>query len=135
MTVSSMASVPETGYGHIEMKENRNDALTTSEASATEMAVREYFKDIPVLVSIARCESRFRHMLADGSVLHGEKDPADTGVMQINTRYHSVRAVKLGLDLRDLHDNMVYARLLYETEGTTPWNASAGCWNHTLAKL
>lgn len=129
-----MTSVPETAYGHIEMKEERV-ALTTSEPNATEMAVREYFRDIPVMVSIARCESRFRHTLADGSVLRGEKDRADTGVMQINTRYHNARALKLGFNLHLLEHNLAYARALYEKQGTKPWNSSALCWNRTLAKL
>lgn len=128
-----MTSVPETAYGHIEIKED-TVALTTSEPNATEMAVREYFKDIPVLVSIARCESRFLHALADGSVLRGEKDRADTGVMQINTRYHGERTRELGLDLHLLSDNMTYARILYEKQGTKPWSASAHCWDRTLAR-
>jgi len=96
--------------------------------------VREYFRDIPVLVQIARCESHFRHTLADGSVLRGERDTADLGVMQINTRYHGARAQKLGLDLRALEDNLAYARALYEKEGTDPWKASAACWNRTFAQ-
>ncbi len=129
-----MTSVPETAYGHIEMKEEQSAALTTGEPRATEMAVREYFKDIPVMVSIARCESQFRQTLADGSVLRGERDPADMGVMQINSRYHSARALKLGLDLHVLSDNMAYARMLYQKEGTGPWTASAPCWNRTLAR-
>lgn len=129
-----MASVPETAYGHIEMKDERVAAPAADKLYATEMAVREYFKDIPVMVSIARCESRFRHTLADGSILRGKVDAADLGVMQINTRYHNARAAKLGLDLHLLEDNLAYARTLYETQGTAPWNASARCWNRTLAQ-
>jgi len=33
----------------------------------------------------------------------------------------------------DIHGNMAYARHLYETQGTRPWNASAPCWAQTLA--
>ncbi len=99
----------------------------------TELAVREYFKDIPVMIQIARCESHFRHTLADGSVLQGRVDSADTGVMQINKRYHQSEALKLGIDLTDLEGNMTYARHLYETQGTRPWNASAQCWKGNLA--
>jgi len=99
----------------------------------TEAAVRSYFSDIPVMIQIARCESTFRHTLADGSVLRGYVDNADTGVMQINTRYHGKTAIELGLDLTDLYDNMAYARNLYERQGTRPWNASAPCWSPTLA--
>ena len=85
------------------------------------------------MIQIARCESTFRHTLADGSVLKGEVDSADTGVMQINMRYHGETAEKLNLDLLDLHDNMAYARDLYERQGTRPWSASAPCWSPTIA--
>lgn len=85
------------------------------------------------MIQIARCESTFRHTLSDGSVLRGRVDPADTGVMQINTRYHSKTAEKLGLDLTDLYDNMAYARNLYERQGTQPWSASRACWGRTIA--
>ena len=54
------------------------------------------------MVEIARCESAFRQTLSDGSVLKGTHDPADTGVMQINSRYHGERAKELGLDLTKL---------------------------------
>jgi hypothetical protein len=99
----------------------------------TEEIVRSYFSDVPVMIQIARCESTFRHILADGSVLRGKVDPADTGVMQINTRYHGKTAEDLGLDLNDLEDNLAYARNLYERQGTQPWSASAPCWSHSIA--
>lgn len=99
----------------------------------TETAVREYFADIPVMIEIARCESTFRHTLADGTVLYGVVDNDDTGVMQINKRYHLATATELGLDLYDLTDNMAYARYLYDKQGTQPWSASAPCWHPHLA--
>lgn len=101
--------------------------------TSTEDIVRDYFSDIPVMVQVARCESTFRHTLEDGSVLKGKVDSADTGVMQINKRYHESTALKLGLDLNNLYDNMAYARLLYEKQGTKPWSASAPCWDRTVA--
>jgi hypothetical protein len=85
------------------------------------------------MIQIARCESTFRHTLSDGTVLRGQVDGADTGVMQINTRYHGETAKQLGLDLTDLYDNMAYARDLYERQGTQPWSASAPCWSQTIA--
>jgi hypothetical protein len=99
----------------------------------TEEVVRTYFSDIPVMIQIARCESTFRHTLADGTVLRGVVDSRDTGVMQINMHYHGETAEKLGLDLTDLHDNLAYARNLYERQGTQPWSASAPCWGQTIA--
>lgn len=85
------------------------------------------------MIQVARCESTFRHTLADGSVLRGKVDSADTGVMQINKRYHAATAEKLGLDLENIYDNMKYARYLYEKQGTQPWNASSPCWGRTIA--
>lgn len=85
------------------------------------------------MIQIARCESTFRHTLADGTVLRGRVDSADVGVMQINTRYHGKEAAELGLNLLNLHDNMAYARDLYERQGTRPWASSAACWSPTIA--
>ncbi|HEY0964667.1 MAG TPA: hypothetical protein VGE31_02635 [Candidatus Paceibacterota bacterium] len=147
----SATAVPETAYGHIAMTEEV--ATTPSEVAAvkplqvsvkpltaavytegtTESIVRNYFADIPVLIEVARCESHFRHTLSDGSVLTGRVDSADTGVMQINKRYHAVAAAAMDLNLDNIYDNMAYARHLYETQGIRPWNASASCWNTTLA--
>lgn len=112
-------------------------ALTTAVTTnpqEVEAKVRAYFADIPIMAEIARCESTYRHRLSDGSVLRGYVDQADTGVMQINLRYHAQTAEQLGLDLENIYDNMAYARYLYERQGTQPWNASAPCWsNHHLA--
>lgn len=125
----------ETAYG--KMVNTTEAAVVTETTTAlthdVEDIVRSYFADIPVLIQVARCESTFRHTLEDGSVLRGVVDPADTGVMQINKRYHEATATTLGLDLNDIYDNMAYARHLYEKQGTQPWSASAPCWNPTLA--
>lgn len=107
--------------------------LAAGDFEQTEAIVRDYFRDIPVMIQVARCESTFRHTLSDGSVLQGRVDSDDTGVMQINKRYHLKTAESLGLDLDDMYDNMAYARHLYEKQGTQPWSASAPCWGRTLA--
>lgn len=85
------------------------------------------------MAEVARCESNFRHTRTDGTVLRGRIDPADTGIMQINRRYHEDRAVTMGLDLADIYHNMAYARYLYETQGLQPWSASAPCWRSEVA--
>lgn len=122
----------DTAYGHIATNQEHITEKRI-DGTDTEAAVRSYFSDIPVMIQVARCESTFRHTLADGSVLRGVVDSDDTGVMQINLRYHEETAEKLGLDLTDLYDNMAYARNLYERQGTQPWSASAPCWSPTLA--
>ena len=152
---------PETAYGHIAMTEKETSlelpksakltvpvrsyaaskqTVATTEAIAmsagtqnTEAIVRTYFQDIPVMAEIARCESGFRHTLSDGSTLQGRVNSADTGVMQINKRYHQATASAMDLNLDAIYDNMAYARHLYEKQGVQPWSASAPCWNRTLA--
>lgn len=135
-TVSTVA-VPETAYGHIAMSEVETAKMARYEQKLqggnVEEIVRAYFQDIPIMAEIARCESTFRHELEDGSILQGRVDPADTGVMQINKRYHLGTASAMSLDLDNIYDNMAYARHLYENQGTQPWSASAPCWNRSLA--
>ncbi|MEK7462289.1 MAG: hypothetical protein AAB618_01835 [Patescibacteria group bacterium] len=159
--VVSTAAVPETAYGHIAMTKGETSmaalesakltvavktsaparktytttkAYSTPGASAeTESIVRSYFSDIPVMIEIARCESGFRHTLSDGSTLSGRVDSADTGVMQINRRYHQATANAMDLNLDTISGNMAYARHLYEEQGVQPWRSSSSCWNRTLA--
>jgi hypothetical protein len=124
----------ETAYGQIvNTAEVEEITIASTKSMDTERIVREYFSDIPVMIQIARCESTFRHTLEDGSVLKGKVDSADTGVMQINKRYHEQTAAAMSLNLDDIYHNMAYARHLYEKQGTQPWSASAPCWNSTLA--
>ena len=124
--------ITDTAYGHIATKQEQvaEERLIGTD---TELSVRSYFSDIPVMIQIAKCESSFQHTLPDGTILHGRVDPADTGVMQINMRYHAEKARILGLNLEDMYDNMAYARNLYERQGTKPWASSASCWSHTIA--
>lgn len=122
----------DTAFGQMKNQEVV-EVATIVTATDTEAIVRDYFSDIPVMIQIARCESTFRHTLADGSVLRGKVDQRDTGVMQINSYYHGHTAAQLGLNLEDMYDNLAYARLLYEKQGTQPWSASASCWNRDLA--
>lgn len=89
--------------------------------------VREYYADTPILAEIAKCESHFRHLTADGSVIKNPKSSA-IGVMQIMSSIHDPLADDLGLDITSLEGNLAYAKHLYETQGTKPWNASRPCW-------
>ena len=99
-----------------------------------EAKVREYFKDVPIMVRVAYCESRFIHTdPATGEVMRGWINPSDVGVMQINEYYHKATAEQLGFNLHTIEDNLAYARNLYEREGTQPWSASRPCWQGSLA--
>ena len=82
LAASTVYAVPPSeAYGQVttEAPKVATAKSAVSSNSKTEAAVREYFKDIPVMIQVARCESQFRHILADGSVLHGVVDNADTG--------------------------------------------------------
>ena len=98
---------------------------------STKEAVTTYFSDIPIMVDIARCESRFRHTDTDGTVLRGLVNSADVGVMQINEYYHLVESKKLGYNIHSIDGNMAYARYLYEKQGARPWLSSSPCWSKT----
>lgn len=103
------------------------------EELTVEEYVNKYFSDIPVLVEVARCESRFRQHGKDGRVLQGLVNELDLGVMQINEHYHIEKADKLGLDLETLEGNTAYARYLFEKSGLQPWISSSACWKRTKA--
>jgi hypothetical protein len=132
MTSIGTAIPSDTAYGQIVSTAAVEENIPVVSLD-TERIVRSYFQDIPIMIEIARCESTFRHTLTDGSVLKGVVDPADTGVMQINKRYHEKAATTMSLNLEDIYHNMAYARHLYEKQGTQPWSASSPCWSKTLA--
>ena len=95
---------------------------------SVEEYVREYFKDAPVMIDIARCESRFRQLDSTGKVL---KNPTSTamGAFQIMASLHAKPAQdNLDLNIYSLEGNAAYARYLYERNGTRDWNASKHCW-------
>lgn len=97
--------------------------------------VEEYFADLPVMVEIARCESRFRQYDEDGTVLKNEQGSSATGVLQIMASYHRKAASRLGYDIDTLEGNLAYGRHLYEQNGTRDWNASRYCWGSAIAAI
>ena len=95
--------------------------------------VLDYFKDDPILIEVASCESTFRQFNSSGKLLRGEVNSDDVGVMQINEKYHYERAMKMGLDIRTLEGNLAYAKWLYDNQGLKPWNSSSKCWTKSVA--
>lgn len=89
----------------------------------------------PALKRVCSCESNGRpdreprHFEDDGvTVRKGKINPLDTGMCQINLKYHEASAAKMSLDLFKEQDNIKYANWLYKNEGLTPWNWSKQCW-------
>ena len=98
-------------------------------AQTVEQYVRGYFADEPIMIEIARCESRFKQFDSDGSIHRGVVNRSDLGVMQVNEYYHGKVADKLGLDLYTIQGNVAYAKYLYDKEGVQPWMSSSPCWS------
>jgi hypothetical protein len=103
-------------------------APVVSEAVSIEKQVREYFVDVPVMIEIARCESKFRQFTDSGSVLRGGAGGEMIGVFQFYEKVHTSAASALSLDLATLEGNLSYARHLYKLSGTTPWLSAESCW-------
>ena len=102
---------------------------TATSPQTVEASVREYFADIPVMVEIARCESKFRQFTDSGNVLRGGVGGQMVGVYQFFDRYHESPAYDLGFDIETLEGNLAYARHVYTIEGTDPWNSARDCWD------
>ncbi len=121
-----------------------NDNAPVTEGTSTESTTKtdiplntkdiviQYYKETPVLVEVAKCESSLTHFTASGEVLRGKVDNRDIGVMQINEFYHRKTAEKLGLDIETLEGNLAYGKYLYDKQGLQPWSASSKCWSKSL---
>ncbi len=97
-----------------------------------EARVRSYFADIPVMIAIADCESKFRQFDSTGAPLNGGAGGM-IGVFQIYSDVHSAFALSKGFDITTVDGNLGYARYLYENEGTNPWISSFPCWGLTTS--
>lgn len=82
--------------------------------------ILKVFPDAPIMVEVARCESNLDPK--------ADRKGIDGGLFQIN-QIHSRELEKLGLDRYDLHDNLAYARKLYDQSGLGPWYMSQHCWS------
>lgn len=90
----------------------------------------EINKELPgIFLKVAQCESQTRQYNSRKEPLVGLVDPSDTGIFQINKRYHQAQAEALGLDLDLPIDNIAFAKWLYKNQGLAPWSASKFCWN------
>ena len=93
-----------------------------------ESTVRAKFAATPVMIEIARCESKFRQFTDSGNPLFGGMNSAMVGVYQIYHDIHQDDAAALGMDLLTLEGNVDYAKYLYDRQGSSPWMSSFPCW-------
>jgi hypothetical protein len=106
-------------------------AQATTTPQSVEELVRQYFADTPVMVDIARCESKFRQFADSGNPFWGGYLGKMIGIFQIYSDIHASSAAELGFDLTTVEGNLGYARHLYDESGTDPWLSSIGCWGGT----
>ncbi len=128
-----MASALMTGPGLIPPTIVSSVATSTPITKTVKDQVKEYFRENPIMVKIAWCESRFRQYDKGGEIFRGVVNDRDIGVMQINTDYHSKTATKMQIDLTTTEGNMAYAKYLYDKQGTAPWSSSSACWKDEIA--
>lgn len=114
--------------------ESKSETDKDKKDLTTKEHVMQFFSETPEMIEVARCESGFRHFNSDGSVLKGNVNRADIGVMQINEMYHGDRAKELGIDIYTRQGNLEYAMYLYRNEGLRPWSASRFCWSSSVAQ-
>lgn len=93
-----------------------------------ESAVRAEFADAPVMIEIARCESKLRQYTDAGNPLYGGYQGRMVGIFQVYSDIHMSYAASLGMDIETTEGNIAYARHLYDREGTKPWLSSISCW-------
>lgn len=86
-----------------------------------EAAVRAAFADAPVMIAVAKCESRYRQFSMQGTVLRGGTNKGYIGIFQIGERLHLAPAAKLGMDINTVEGNIAYARHMYDAQGSVPW--------------
>lgn len=81
--------------------------------------IRATFPEAPELaVAIAKCESNF-----DTKAYNPTNNSHDKGIMQISEKYHGREVKRLGLDMNNPKDNIMFARRLYDQAGNSfsPW--------------
>lgn len=86
-----------------------------------------------ILIDIAACESGFNHWsIEDPTRVLRSNSPESsaTGVFQILSKTHGPDARANKLNLEVLSDNVSYAKILFDREGTAPWNESRNCWQN-----
>ena len=108
---------------------------TVHNATAVEARVRAVFADAPVMIEIARCESKFRQFTDSGNPLRGGAGRGMVGVFQFFESIHTAPAKALGFDLTTLEGNLGYARHVYDTQGTAPWNSARTCWDIPVTQI
>jgi hypothetical protein len=106
------------------------ESVASTTASTTKLTpveieakVRAAFADVPVMIEIAKCESKFRQFTDAGNVFYGGAGGGMVGIFQFYESIHKPTAAALGYDLATVDGNIAYAKHLYKEQGVTPWQS------------
>ena len=86
------------------------------------------YSDYRLLQRIAEAESHFQQYDKNGSVLLGYINNKDTGIFQLNQKFHLKAAQDLGIDIFEPYGNIEYAVYIYKKDGSGHWNWSKSKW-------
>jgi hypothetical protein len=106
-----------------------------------EKLARTIFVDTPIMISVCRCESHFRHYLPDGRLNvnqrkeNGKRVSSASGACQILYRSHFADwAQEPETNITTVEGNLRHARQMYLEQGTAPWTSTQSCWGGKTAK-
>ncbi len=123
LLVAMLLVLTPTAYGAMATSTGTTTVAGKLSPVAIETLVRTVFADTPVMIEIARCESKFRQFTDAGNVFYGGADGGMIGVFQFFESIHKTPALALGFDLATVEGNLGYAKHLYSEQGTTPWRS------------
>ncbi len=121
-------------------KENpQNKILETWPASGTTIRQSAIEAMSMKFKIIAICESGLKHYNQDGTIVEGEKHPADKGVLQINFSVHKKEIrefeTQFGISVKTPEGNIKFGEWLYQRYKMKPWEQSRYCWEPILEHL
>ena len=102
-----------------------------------------YFADIPVMIAICECESKFEHYRPDGTLnvnrmvtKKGKRVSSASGACQITYLSHyNAWAESEETNITTIEGNFAFARKMYKESGTSPWiESKASCWGSKIHK-
>lgn len=102
----------------------------TFDSEVTRLAAK--YKQSEILArTIIHCESRQYGSSGEHKnyTKAGEHWSTDWGWWQINDYYNEAPAARRGFDIYDKWENLEWGFIMLKEQGTSPWNASKGCWN------
>ncbi len=107
-----------------------------SNAERITRAARAIDVDDALARKIAFCESSLKQFdPKTGTLIRGVYNQRDTGLFQINEKYHLARSRELGYDIYTTDGNIAYAMYLLSKEGTKHWYWSKPCWSNPELKV